>query len=94
MHHKSYHWCVVPAVEVMIEEEVIAFLSVLPTQVSHWQYNDCQYIERGIGVPILAVIITVFVSSDDACESHKSWQKKETGSVAVRKKMVDESMTP
>ena len=60
----------IPAVEVLVEE-VIVFPLVLPNTAVTLTVQLLPALREEL-VCILAVPITVFVSTDDACESHKS----------------------
>ena len=65
-----YHWCVVPAVEVLVEE-MIVFPLVPPNTAVTLTIQLLPALREEL-VCLLAVPITVFVSTDNACESHKS----------------------
>ena len=70
MHWVRYHWCVVPAVKVLAQE-VIVLLSVSPNTAVTLTVQRLPALREEL-VWLLADPITVFVSTGNACESHKS----------------------
>ena len=62
--------CCIPAVKVFVEE-VIVFPLVLPNTAVTLTVQRLPTLREEL-VWLLAVPITVFVSTDNACESHKS----------------------
>ena len=65
-----YHCCVVPAVEVLVEE-VIVFPLLLPNTAVTLTVQLLPALREEM-LCLMAVPVTVFVCTDGVCESHKS----------------------
>ena len=64
-----HHWCVVPAVNVLVTEVIVLLLPLLPNTAVTLTVQLLPALSEEM---VLAVSVTVFVCTDGISESHKS----------------------